>query len=81
MTYTNINEIPLVVDAACLKDILGISRSMTYAVMRSKGCPTFRLGKRVLLHRDELFDWIRKQSGHRIVSQTDLFQAVKKQKF
>ena len=80
MTYTNINEIPLVVTAACLKDILGVSRSMAYAVMRSKGCPTFRLGKRVLMHRDELFDWIKTQSAHHIVSQTDFFQAVRTQK-
>lgn len=63
MTYTNINEIPLIIDATCLKDILGISRSKTYAVMRSKGCPTFRIGKRVFACRDELFDWLKTQSS------------------
>ena len=38
--------------------MLSISRANAYTLMHSKGFPTIRIGKRMVVHRDRLIDWM-----------------------
>ena len=38
--------------------MLSISRANAYTLMHSKGFPTIRIGKRMVVHRDKLIDWM-----------------------
>ena len=42
---------------------LGISRSHTYAPMRSKGFPTLTIGKRMTVPKDKLKEWMDKHTA------------------
>ena len=37
---------------------LGVSRTTIYELVNSKGFPSFRIGKRILVNADALQDWI-----------------------
>ena len=41
-----------------LASVLSISRANAYTLMHSKGFPTIRIGKRMVVHRDKLIDWM-----------------------
>ena len=38
--------------------MLSISRANAYTLMHSKGFPTIQIGKRMVVHRDRLIDWM-----------------------
>ena len=41
-----------------MADALGISRANAYNLMRSKGFPTLKIGKRMIVPKDKLIAWI-----------------------
>lgn len=42
---------------------LGIGRSKAYELVNSKGFPSFRIGKKVLINREGLNLWLKEQEG------------------
>lgn len=42
-----------------LMDYLRISKNVAYELVRSKGFPAFRIGKKILINKDKLDEWIR----------------------
>ena len=38
--------------------MLSISRANAYTLMHSKNFPTIQIGKRMVVHRDKLIDWM-----------------------
>jgi len=46
-----------------LAGVLGISRAGAYELMHSRGFPTLRIGKRMMVPKDHLTRWIDQQSG------------------
>jgi predicted DNA-binding transcriptional regulator AlpA len=60
-TYRTIEEYPIALSAEEVGCILGISRSNAYKLMRAKGFPTLHIGKRMVVPRDKLINWMNAQ--------------------
>ena len=57
-TYTSLEQLPVTLNADELAKALGISRANACNLMRSKGFPTLKIGKRMVVPRDKLIAWI-----------------------
>ena len=51
-TYTNIEELPLTLNAHEAAAVLRISKSKVYELARTESFPAVRIGKRVVIPRD-----------------------------
>lgn len=60
-TYTHYDQLPLALCADDVAQVLGISRANAYTLMRSKGFPVLKMGKRLIVPKDKLLAWIDKQ--------------------
>ncbi len=58
----NKDELPLMLNASLIKDILGLSLSGAYALMQQKDFPVLRIGGKLLSPRDKFFEWIDKKT-------------------
>ena len=54
----NFEELPAMLTATELAGALGISRAGAYTLIHSKGFPTLRIGKRLMVPKDKLSAWI-----------------------
>lgn len=59
--YTDYNQLPLALCAEDVAQVLGVSRAGAYTLMHSKGFPVLQVGKRMVVPKDKLLDWIEKQ--------------------
>ena len=58
INFTSFDQLPLTLTADQVAAVLSISRANAYTLMHSKGFPTIRIGKRMVVHRDRLIDWM-----------------------
>ena len=63
LIYTSYDQLPLMLNADQVAAVLGISRANAYTLMHAKGFPTIQIGKRMLVQREKLFDWMENRSG------------------
>ena len=64
MDCRSFEELPAMLTAEELAGALGISRAGAYALIHSKGFPTLRIGKRLIVPKEKLSAWIdRNTSG------------------
>ena len=42
-------------------EVLGISKSSAYVLVKEKGFPTLKIGARVVIPRDRFIEWINKK--------------------
>lgn len=61
--FTNFDQVPVVIDAKTLAIVMGISRSKAYELFRSKGFPCIEIGKRKIVPKDKLIEWLNKSAG------------------
>ncbi|MBQ6755454.1 MAG: helix-turn-helix domain-containing protein [Oscillospiraceae bacterium] len=61
MRTKEIDELPYMLNANEVADILGIARNSAYNLMRSKGFPTIHIGRRMVVPKDKLIKWIENQ--------------------
>lgn len=57
--YKNYDELPLVLNAKEVAKVLGLSLAGTYELMREKDFPAKRIGKRIIVPRDEFLEWLK----------------------
>ena len=57
--YKNYDELPLVLNAKDVSEVLGLSLAGTYELMREKAFPAKRIGKRIIVPRDEFLEWLK----------------------
>lgn len=57
-SYSNIEELPIVLQAKHIQNILGISKGKTYELMNSSDFPTIYLNKRMVVPKDKFFEWL-----------------------
>jgi predicted DNA-binding transcriptional regulator AlpA len=56
---SNFDQYPAVLQAAHVKEILGLSTGATYALLKSDGFPTVSIGgKRKVIVKDEFVAWL-----------------------
>ena len=58
ITFTSVDQLPLTLTADQVAEVLRISRANAYSLMHSKGFPTIQIGKRMVVHRDKLMEWM-----------------------
>lgn len=63
----NYENLPAVLNANQLAAALGISRAGAYQLLNTESFPTLRIGKRLLVPKDKLIDWIEQNTGGRNV--------------
>ena len=61
-TYTNIDDLPLTLNAREAAEVLRISKSKVYELAQSVSFPAIRIGKRVVIPRDKLIEWMNNQA-------------------
>jgi len=61
-TYTNIEDLPLTLKAREAAEVLRISKSKVYELARTESFPAVRIGKRVVIPRDKLIEWMNTQA-------------------
>ena len=58
---TDPSQLPMALNAKEVAAVLGISRAGAYNLMRSEGFPTLFIGKRMVVPKDRLMDWMNTQ--------------------
>lgn len=61
--YKHFDELPAMLTVAELAGALGISKAGAYTLIHSKGFPTLRIGKRLMVPKDKLVVWIDRNTG------------------
>ena len=61
-TYTNIEDLPLTLNAHEAAGVLRISKSKVYELARTESFPAVRIGKRIVIPRDKLIQWMNNQA-------------------
>ena len=61
--YKSFDELPLVLNAQTVAQVLGIAPSSAYELMHEKDFPTFRAGNRLLVEKEHFRKWIEQKSG------------------
>ena len=56
--FTNYDELPLLLNTTQLADLLGVSHSSVYELIQEPGFPSLRIGKRIVISKEELRQWI-----------------------
>ena len=56
--YTSFEQLPLALSAEDVAQVLGVSRTQAYTLMRSKGFPTLKIGHRMTVPKHKLIEWI-----------------------
>ena len=57
-TYKNYDELPLMLNAVRVAAVLGISRAGAYELVHSEGFPALKIGSRIVVPKDRLWEWI-----------------------
>lgn len=56
--YTSYDELPLFLNVKQLADLLGVSDSSVYELIQEDDFPSLRIGKRIVIPKEELREWI-----------------------
>ena len=56
--YKSYDELPLLLNVKQLADLLGVSDSSVYELIQEDGIPSLRIGKRIVIPKEELREWI-----------------------
>ena len=62
-TYKSYDELPLMLNADTVKDVLGISISSAYELMKEKGFPSLKIGSRIVVPKDKFIEWVERNTG------------------
>ena len=62
-TFKSYEDLPLMLSVPEMATALGISRAGAYELARSEGFPTLRIGTRIVIPKDELREWIKRNMG------------------
>ena len=58
--YKSMDELPLMLNANDIMNVLGISRAFAYNIMHDKALPVIVIGKRRVVNKDKFFTWLEK---------------------
>ena len=56
--FTSYDELPLLLNVKQLADLLGVSDSSVYELIQEDDFPSLRIGKRIVIPKEELQNWI-----------------------
>ena len=66
LKYRTYEELPLMLNADAVKDVLGISISSAYELMHEKDFPVLRVGSRMVVPKEKFIRWVAENTkgGH-----------------
>lgn len=56
--YVSYDELPLLLNVRMLANVMSISLSTAYELTRAEGFPTVHVGKRIVVPKDRLKQWV-----------------------
>lgn len=56
--YKNYSELPVTLSVPEVAAVLGISRAGAYELVHSASFPKVKIGKRILVPKDKLIEWL-----------------------
>ncbi|MDA2386086.1 helix-turn-helix domain-containing protein [Bacillus cereus] len=59
VTYEKVNDYPIILNVDHVAQILAVSNSTVYEIMRHKGFPLINIGNRKRVLREEFFNWLK----------------------
>ena len=62
-SFKSYDELPLFINAEMLSDVLGISKSSAYELMREEGFPSVRISSRIVVPKEAFIEWITRRIG------------------
>ena len=62
-SFKSYDELPLFINAETLSDVLGISKSSAYELMREEGSPSVRISSRIVVPKEAFIEWINQRMG------------------
>ena len=62
-TVKNFDELPVMLQASHVKQVLGLSTGKAYQLMHSEGFPTQRFGRRVMVLKADFIEWLEQNKG------------------
>ena len=62
-SYKSYDELPLMLDAKIIKDILGISIGLVYELIKSDDFPSIKISGRYIVPKENFKEWINKKTG------------------
>ena len=66
-TYKAFADYPDVLQAKHCRAILGLSEAKTYEVLNSKKCPSFTVGKRILVRKEAFIQFLLDNEGQDLI--------------
>lgn len=66
-TYKAFEDYPDVLQAKHCRAILGLSEAKTYEVLNSRKCPSFTVGKRILVRKEAFIDFLLANEGQDLI--------------
>ena len=57
--YKSFDDLPLMLTVIDVAEVLGISRTGAYELVRQAGFPALNIGKRIVIPKEEFVRWIR----------------------
>ena len=58
--YKSYDELPVMLSVHDVAEVLGISKSSAYVLVKEKGFPKLKIGARVVVPREKIIEWINK---------------------
>ena len=61
MNTPQIEQLPFTLNAQQVADLLGIAKNSAYQLMHSEGFPTLHIGRRLVVPKEKLLQWMDEQ--------------------
>jgi len=61
--YKSFDDLPLMLTVNNVAEVLGISRTGAYELVRRPDFPTLNIGKRIVVPKEEFARWVRENTG------------------
>ena len=58
MNTPQIEQLPFTLNAQQVADLLGIAKNSAYQLMHSEGFPTLHIGRRLVVPKEKLLQWM-----------------------
>jgi len=62
-TFRVLDELPLMLDCPALSKALNVSKTYAYTLMHRNDFPSIKLGRRHLVNKDSLINWLKSQES------------------
>ena len=67
MVYRSTEDMPLVLNVEDIADTLMIGRNKAYNLVNSEGFPSIRIGRKILVPKDEFEKWVKTYLYHEYI--------------